>query len=369
MVESDYGKGKPLTARRIDAVNKAIVDHFRATLPDSLDLVVENENLSFDKWHFEEIVANMSPAECPKNVDQLRLLLAGRIANGRTVLRAVLHGQGPLPPASMDNVSDITLALHAAGLRHGDKMSEGSFSIEDPQGRLAKWLDTSPDVYLRSSSHLEAYQQMDVDNHRNILRGIDVPPGKNGLMAGMRTVHYGTVPDLTDPTTKGSGPKRRLFLKCESWGAFHNTLGAADAAAGLAPGMRPRTERDGDHYQAFRHTLSFIETRFKSAEGGGARKEHLPKNVASLVKAAQEKMRAAGNPADADSLVAQNALSGGGIRMLLDNITSMYRSVSPSSKDALSELVNGIYRDMNEKHGVQASRLGNEIMIEISDLN
>ena len=69
---------------------------------------------------------------------------------------------------------------------------------------------------------------------------------------------YGTIPDLT--TQDGNGPKRRLFLKCESHGCFHNPISKADQAAGMAPGMRQRASRDGDWSESILHGLSFLET-------------------------------------------------------------------------------------------------------------
>ena len=71
----------------------------------------------------------------------------------------------------------------------------------------------------------------------------------------MRTVHYGTIPDLKTPD--GNGPNRRLFLKCESHGCFHNPLSKEDEAAGMTPNMHQREARDGDWSEAILHTFSF----------------------------------------------------------------------------------------------------------------
>ena len=44
-------------------------------------------------------------------------------------------------------------------------------------------------------SEEKPYQQMTVDGHLNMPRGYDVPPGAGGLLNGMRTFHYFTIPD------------------------------------------------------------------------------------------------------------------------------------------------------------------------------
>ncbi len=238
----DYGRGAPLTARRILAVKKAVDAHLSAP-PDKLDVMVGGKTVTFEKWHYDRLVAAMPEADRPRGLNgrtelanMLRAMLSERIARGLNILQDVRAGHGANHPASAANVADLTLALHAIGLSNGDKLPNGSFSVADPDGALARWLDTSDELYLRESSHLEAYQKMTVDGHRNILRGIDVPEGPNGLLAGMRTVHYGTIPDLT--TADGNGPRRRLFLKCESHGCFYNPVSKADQQAGMTPGMR-----------------------------------------------------------------------------------------------------------------------------------
>jgi len=202
----DYGRGQPLTARRILAVKRAVDAHLSAP-PDKLDVEVGGKTVTFEKWHYERLVAAMPEAERPRGLagreqlaTMLRNMFTERIGNGLKILQDVRAGLGAMHAASAENVADLTLALHAIALSNGDKLPNGSFSVADPDGSLAKWLDTSDEVYLRKSSHLEAYQKMTVDGHRNVLRGIDVPEGKKGLLAGMRTVHYGTIPDLRDRT-------------------------------------------------------------------------------------------------------------------------------------------------------------------------
>ena len=372
----DFGCGKPLTARRIMAVKEAIDAHLSA-VPDTLDVTVEGQTVTFEKWHYERMVDAMPESERPRGLagraqlaTQLQTLLASRIANGLTILRDVRAGNGNLHRATAENVSDLTLALHTLGLRNGEKMPNGSFSVADPDGKLAKWLDTSPDVYLRSSSHLEAYQKMKVDGHTNMLRGIDVPEGRHGLMAGMRTVHYGTIPDINHlEDADGCGPKRRLFLKCESHGAFHNTAWDKDMQAALSPGMRPREARDGDWAESLRHAFSFIETRGVDPTQGGARKEHMTRNVKEAYKKAVDDLKAAGRKDLADILASRNVEKGGAM-LLLDNLNKAV-AADPDCRllDTIAQdLLRAAQQDAAGLHGAPDNRLGNEIMIEVQDM-
>ena len=369
----DYGRGQPLTARRILAVKAAVDAHLSAP-PDKLDVTVGGRTVTFEKWHYEGLVAAMPEAERPRGLagraqlaDMIRNTLANRIENGLKILQEVRAGMGFRHAASAANVADLTLALHAIGLSNGDKLPDGSFSVADPDGNLARWLDTSEDVYLRKSSHLEAYQKMTVDGHRNILRGIDVPAGQNGLLAGMRTVHYGTVPDLT--TADGNGPKRRLFLKCETHGCFRNPISKDDVAAGMTPNMHQREARDGDWSEAILHTFSFLGTRGADPTAGGARKEHMTVGMKAALKGAVDKLKAAGRADLAEQLTARNVEKGGSA-LLFDNL---FKAIDGEPENVvLQEVVNDLIAaakaDIGDKHGDAIVRLGNEVMVDEADL-
>ena len=80
-------------------------------------------------------------------------------------------------------------------------------------------------------------------------RGLDVPTGMGGLLNGMRTFHYFSLPDTAHlQDTGGSGPKRRIFIKCETYGIFCSTahfhpFKKADARS---EGMQTRSYQFGD---------------------------------------------------------------------------------------------------------------------------
>ena len=369
----DYGRGAPLTARRILAVQAAVDAHLSAP-PDKLDVTVGGRTVTFEKWHYEGLVAAMPEAERPRGLegraqlaDMLRNTLANRIENGLKILQEVRAGMGFRHAASAANVADLTLALHAIGLSNGDKLPDGSFSVSDPDGNLARWLDTSDEVYLRESSHLKAYQKMTVDGHRNILRGIDVRAGQNGLLAGMRTVHYGTIPDLKTPD--GNGPNRRLFLKCESHGCFHNPISKDDVAAGMTPNMHQREARDGDWSEAILHTFSFLGTRGADPTAGGARKEHMTAGMKAALKGAVDQLKAAGRADLAEQLTARNVEKGGSA-LLFDNL---FKAIDAEPENALlqkivNDLIAAAKADIGDKHGDAIARLGNEVMVDEADL-
>ena len=370
MLLADFGYGKPLTARRILAVKTAI-DNFNASkfienLPETLDVDVGGETFTFDKWHYKRIVSNTPPAECPRSLDELKQLLSGRISRGREIIRDVLAGNGTNHAATPANVADLTLALHAAALRHGEKLPDGSFSVADPDGRLAQWLDTSSEVYIRTSSHIRGYQQMMVDGHLNMPRGIDIPEGRNGLMAGMRTVHYGTVPDLD---TGGSGPKRRLFLKCETFGVWHNTITKDQINRSMSPGMTTRAARSGDWGESLRHMFSFIATRGADATAGGARKEHMTHRVKTALETSVANLKAAGRKDLADMLEEGNVKKSGARRLLHNLDKAVARAPEDATlRGAVALIFKAVADDAAGLAGDLPNRLGNEIMIEAADL-
>ena len=281
----------------------------------------------------------------------------------------MLAGNGGDHFATPANVADLTLALHAAALRHGEKLPNGSFSVADPDGRLAQWLDTSQEVYVRASSHLKGYQKMKVDGHLNMTRGIDIPEGKNGLMAGMRTINYGTVPDLNHLDNGGSGPNRRLFLKCETFGARISMIGPVNVARSKSNVMRTRYVNAGDFKQSFEHTLSYFATRGEDPTAGGARKEHMTDRVKTALKTSVANLKAAGRK-DLAAILEEGDVKKAGTRRLLHNLNKafMLDPEDATMQKAAAMIFKAVDDDAAGLSGDLANRLGNEIMIETEDL-
>ena len=53
------------------------------------------------------------------------------------------------------NIVAFTYALHATALKKGEFMYRGSFSIEDRNGEIARWLDKADDLYVRDFASWE----------------------------------------------------------------------------------------------------------------------------------------------------------------------------------------------------------------------
>lgn len=366
--------GKPLTARRIVAVAKVVEANrskaFAASLPDTLEVPVGNGTVTFEKRHYEKLVAAIPAKDCPKTAEEVVSLLADRIEHGRTIARDVLEGRGAFHSANTVNVADVTLALYAAALRNGEKIHNGAFSVQDPEGLLAKWLDTSPYVYVRASSHLKAYQDLTVDGHLNRLRGIDIKPGRNGLLSGMRTVHFGTIPDLDHlDDADGSGPNRRLYVKCESHGAPHSAILNETITKSMSRGMSVRSAQKGDWSESIRHALSFLKTRGVDPASGGARRESMTAGVKASLKSLVEELKAS-NRKDLAKIVDPGNVKEGGARLLLRNL-AMALDAAPKdltlARGAL-KIAEALNADTAHLHGSRHLRLGNEVMLEVSDL-
>ncbi|MBR6839491.1 MAG: barstar family protein, partial [Oscillospiraceae bacterium] len=66
---------------------------------------------------------------------------------GREVLGALMSGRPQLFEPTNQNIVALTYALHATALKKGEFMYRGSFSIEDKDGAIARWLDKAENLY------------------------------------------------------------------------------------------------------------------------------------------------------------------------------------------------------------------------------
>ena len=186
----------------------------------------------------------------------------------------------------------------AAALKKGEMMYRGSFSVADPDGNIARWLDTNPNLYQRTSTHAKPYQGYYVDGHLNMPRGFDVREGMGGLLNGMRTFHYFTLPDVNHlhDGNQGSGPGRRLFFKCETYGIYFSTIHAKRTAkaASRTEEMRTRWYEFGDVCESIAHCASLLVSKVTSKTKAGIRKEDLPTPVGAAMMEAQAALLARG---------------------------------------------------------------------------
>ena len=349
-----------------------------ATLPDNLSFDVDGVPYSFPKIHYQDLVTTRSSVHRPRDVDELKALLTAQVRRGREVLGALQSGKEFLFEPTHENIVALTYMLHAAALGKDEFMYRGSFSVEDPNGCIARWLDRASGIYLRTSTHAKPYQEMTVDGHLNMPRGYDVPPGAGGLLNGMRTFHYFTIPDTDHlQDAGGSGPKRRLFLKCETFGIFASTahfhpFNKADA---MGKGMETRGYRFGDIWESIRHGASLIRSFSTPKEAPGIRKENLTEAQKTAITKAKNALQTLNLDTQAERLVANKVQDGGGINALFDNMAHIFDNMMPEDAEkraALVDILDDMMGDFESallgKGGDYLNRIGNEIMIDAKDI-
>lgn len=342
-------------------------------LPEFLDVKdAEGNVVRYPKIHYQQLATGRADPAAPRSVDQLREFLEARVKRGKEILDAVLDGDAYRFEPSQDNIVCVTHALHAAALRQGQYMYRGAFSIGDPDGNLARWLDRAEGLYARASTHAKPYHSMIVDGHRNEARGIDIRDDMRGLLNGMRTLHYFMIPDTDNlHAAGGNGPKRRLYLKCETYGVFVNKISGANAKASIADGMKTRGYQFGDVTESIAHGLSLANSYWTPKEAPGIQKENLLEAQKTVINEAKRKLDSAGLGAISEKLLAGGVRDGGGVMMLIDNLGRIYENDMPEDPaqraivaSIFDELLDGL-GEATDKNlpGKGAKRMGNEIMI------
>ena len=342
-------------------------------LPDTLDIEVDGVTVQYPKIHYEENATTISPISRPRTVEDLKAFLEARVRRGLEILGAVKDGDVNRFEPSHDNMIAITHALHHLALRQGQYMYRGSFSIADPEGNLARWLDGSKELYARASTHAKPYHSLTVDGHRNEARGFDAKgSGMTGMLNGMRTFHYFTLPDPDHMNEKdgGSGPRRRLFLKCETYGVFKNKISSEHAKASFTPDMKPRDYKFGDVVESIAHGMSLFASYYTPKEMPGIHKENLLEVQKKVIDEAERKLVGAGLNGVSERLLANGVRDGAGIRQLIDNLADIYEKYLPEDEaqrlraaEILDELMNDLAETTQNMQGSDSQRLGNEIMI------
>lgn len=347
-------------------------------LPDVLDVPVDGKIYRLPKIHYQDLVTTRSHMHRPRNEGELRFLLQSQIRRGREVLGALMEGRPNLFEPTHENIVALTYAIHATALTRGEFMYRGSFSIEDKNGDIARWLDKAQDVYLRTSTHAKPYQGMKVDGHVNMPRGYDVPPGAGGLLNGMRTFHYFSIPDHDSIAAggDGSGPRRRLFLKCETFGIFCSTAHAHpfNKAAAKTEGMKTRGYKFGDVFESIRHGASLFASFFTPKEANGIRKENLTVAQKTAIQNTLNRLNREHLGAYATILSSNKVLEGAGINQLWQNTAMILEKMMPPTEEARAVLMDileelaGALDEESVKGGFTEMRIGNEIMIDQKDL-
>ena len=350
------------------------------TLPDFIHVPVRYGggiySIKFPKTHFVDLLSTRSSVHRPRNEDELRFLIESQINRGNEVLSALMSGKTHLFEPTRENIVALTYAIHTAALRKGEFMYRGSFNIQDKNGDIARWLDRANDVYLRTSTHAKPYQNMKVDGHLNMPRGYDVPTGAGGLLNGMRTFHYFTMPDTDHlKDAGGSGPNRRLFLKCETFGIFASTahFHPFNKAAAKSEGMATRWYKPGDIIESIQHGASLFASFFTDKEAKGIRKENLTGAQKRAIENAEEKIHDLGLDRQALMLTVEGVLDGAGFKQLITNMGYIMTQMMPEDEEKRTALMQ-VFDDLIEDFGFSSgagdlgNRIGNEIMIDAKAL-
>ena len=352
--------GKPLTS---------------ADLPATLDISMLGTKFTLRNVHFNAMVMNTPEAERPRSIPELKRFLSARITRGNQILKALYAGKVNRFEPSRENISALTIAIHVAALKKNEFIYRGAFSVSDPNGNIARWLDTAPGIYQRTSTHAKAYQLLQVDGHLNMPRGYDVAPGKMGLFNGMRTFHYFSLPDKDhmNDVDKGSGPNRRLYLKCETYGVFVNTIHVkfSKKADSRTEEMKTRGYEFGDICESIAHGASLFGSKFTSKNAEGIRKENLPGKVEDKIKELGKNLRKAGFRDFANAAL-KDVFDGGGVRGLIENLNNALVGLQDEAMINALALVNETLREIRDEfanlNGEIENRMGNEVLVEQKDI-
>ncbi len=366
-IAKDY---KPLTFKNIPSPLPPLKPD---QLPPSLDVEFQGRVVKMPKIHYEGLVASESDDNRPRNIGELRASITARIKRGVDILNSLREGRVSRFEPSRGNIVALTFALHAGALAKGEFMYRGSFSVADPDGNIARWLDKAEGIYLRTSTHAKTQHSLTVDGHLNMPRGYDVPTGMGGLLNGMRTFHYFTIPDPDHmQDAGGSGPKRRLFLKCETFGIFCSTANfhPGKKKSAKTEGMNTRSYKFGDFIESVFHGSSLLASFFTPKDAPGIRKENLPKPLKDVIDVAEANLRAIGEERLADKLVDAVKGHGAGVRQLMDNMGEMLENLPADDvkRAEVTEILDAMIVEMERVSGghtgVFDKRMGNEIMID-----
>jgi len=203
----------------LSAIKNFFVGLFQPKLqmPETVTVWVANQRIHVNGERFRGMIEALPMTERGGAAGDLDERIMDRVSNGEFLLRQVLTGERS-ENASTQEVSDMMLyiQLRHEALHPNESFTNGVYSIEDPQGLLAHFLDSCNEGYNRTSSHLEGLQSASLgDNEQNAMRGIDIPGGvETGLLDKRGTIHYGSIPQQENVEKS----TRRLFIKTERHG-------------------------------------------------------------------------------------------------------------------------------------------------------
>ena len=139
--------------------------------------------------------------------------------------------------------------------------------------------------------------------------------------------------------------------------------------------MKTRGYRPGDILESIQHGASLFKSFFTPKEAPGIRKENLTEAQKTAIRSAKDKLEDLGLGGQGERLVANAVLSGGGIKILTDNVGFILEKMMPEDEEkraalmsVFDELVYDFADATTAAGGEITNRIGNEIMIDAKDL-
>lgn len=334
----------------------------QAVLPRTIDVTIppNGVHVQMEGRMVEHEMSSLPRDQRQQAIQNVAQTLSTRVQNGYDVWREVSAGtkQGP---ATQEEIRDLMTFLMANSLQKGPGFSEGAFNVEDPGHRLRNFLDSSPEVYQRPSSHIEGFQQAGGGSHR----GIDVTGGVH-LPYGKATVLYGA---MSDGVQGLQGD--RLFLKMEEHGCRLSSHWTPNRDTNMRP---DRPARLGDVGQFLGHAMGFFRTVLRGLSGGrlfpnatDSRKERIPSDVERGFKNMLKGLDDGGQAAVADILRRNTPLATSqGIRVMVTNLDhALGQELEPETRTQLQRFRDSLALRFDHLD----VRIGNEVVLNQSELS
>lgn len=343
-------------------------------IPAQMNLNINGQPITISGERIKTMLTALPKTEREQALAQLPAQLNQRLNHAQTLFTNVLNGTHNAPASSAD-VAELMLFLHVRSEAQGLGFNSGAFNVEDTAGHLYDFLNSCPEKYLRSSSHMENEQSAMVGNpaHMNVHRGIDIPPGVNGLLDDSSTVLFAVIPGH-------DGQGQRLFFKAESHGCRLSTLSQNQREQGADTQHQERDVRlTGDIKNTISHMFSFLATR-GTGSAAGSHKERIPDSVKNSFKDLCKTIRKDNTlpqPLRTALLtqLQQNAPldNAHGVRDIAQNLRQTIASIQvlpPAQRSQalghLSPLLTALHSVGQQSHF--GARIGNEIMIDSADI-
>lgn len=337
--------------------NSGLPPNITVQLPQGLGTV------TYRREELASMITSLPQSERQAARDALENTLATRLVTARNLVDNVLNGNAANHRCTPQDAADIMLFLDAKARACGNAFSQGAFMLQDEAGKLYEFLDTCPEKYLRSSSHLTEEQGSYITNgqeqHTNVHRGIDLPSGPNGVPHGKKTLLFAT------HFASGDNTKRRLFMKAEEHGVRLSYLGSRVREAG-ASAFPERPSHRADITAFFGHSLNFITSRGEASQS--ARKERIPtpvkKAYLKLVKASG--IEKGNNPMSLDAVNTSQ-----GLNIMISEAKRIMPRIDPSKHQnfilALQDFATAVAKKYIHLDNIE-ERIGNEMILSERDL-